>query len=96
MQLVQDIWDEIRSRLQSEKKRLYGAIRSYPTPITGCDEQFNYLLEQRTQLSREWSRLQAVEKQSLAAEDPMAVLVEFVRTSPYLDAEAVIRGARSR
>jgi chorismate mutase len=29
---------------------IYKQIKNYPTPITGCDEQFNYLLEERNRL----------------------------------------------
>ena len=31
-------------------------IRSYPSPITGCDAQFNYLLEQRSLLLAELAK----------------------------------------
>ncbi len=27
-------------------------LEDYPSPITGCDAQYNYLLEQRTMLER--------------------------------------------
>ena len=27
-------------------------LENYPSPITGCDAQYNYLLEQRTMLER--------------------------------------------
>jgi len=45
--------------LEAEKRRLYEAIRNYPTPIAGCDQQFNYLLEQQAQVIAELHRLQA-------------------------------------
>ena len=34
---------EIAARLDT----IYEQIKNYPTPIAGCDEQFNYLLEER-------------------------------------------------
>ena len=37
---------EIATRLDT----IYEQIKSYPTPITGCDEQFNFLLEERDRL----------------------------------------------
>ena len=37
---------EITARLDA----IYGQIMTYPTPIAGCDEQFNYLLEERNRL----------------------------------------------
>lgn len=45
--------------LQSEKQRLYDEIRNYPTPIAGCDQQFNYLLEQQAQIIAELARVRA-------------------------------------
>ena len=45
------------ARLQAEGKRIQEEISSYPTPIAGCDEQFNYLLERRSQIRRELALL---------------------------------------
>jgi hypothetical protein len=45
--------------LVAEKQRLYQEIRNYPTPIAGCDQQFNYLLEQQASVSAELGRIQA-------------------------------------
>ena len=52
-----------RVRLEAERKRIQAEISSYPAPIAGCDEQFNYLLERRSQVRRELARL--VEEESL-------------------------------
>lgn len=46
-----------RARLEAERERIREEISSYPAPIAGCDEQFNYLLERRTQVRRELARL---------------------------------------
>ncbi len=46
-----------RDRLEAERKRIQAEISSYPAPIAGCDEQFNYLLERRSQVRRELARL---------------------------------------
>ncbi|MCY4081148.1 MAG: hypothetical protein OXF54_12965 [Caldilineaceae bacterium] len=46
-----------RARLEAERERIREEISSYPTPIAGCDEQFNYLLERRAQVRRELARL---------------------------------------
>jgi hypothetical protein len=48
---------EIVRRLEAEKQRLYDEIRSYPTPIAGCDQQFNYLLEQQARVIAELRRV---------------------------------------
>lgn len=59
--------DDLRDReafLATEKQRLYQEIRNYPTPIAGCDQQFNYLLEQQAAVVAELRRIRA----SLAVE----------------------------
>jgi hypothetical protein len=43
--------------LEAERQRLYEEIRNYPAPIAGCDEQFNYLLEQQARVVRELNRV---------------------------------------
>jgi hypothetical protein len=45
--------------LEAEKRRLYEEIRNYPTPIAGCDQQFNYLLEQQARTVAELNRIRA-------------------------------------
>ena len=45
--------EETRTEKQEISARLdaiYEQIKTYPTPITGCDEQFDYLLEERNRL----------------------------------------------
>ena len=46
-----------KERLRIEKQEtaarldtIYEQIKNYPTPITGCDEQFNFLLTERHRL----------------------------------------------
>ena len=51
-----------RARLEAERKRIQAEISAYPAPIAGCDEQFNYLLERRSQVRRELARLVAEER----------------------------------
>ena len=36
-----------RSELECARKSLNDDISNYPTPISGCDAQFNYLLAER-------------------------------------------------
>ncbi len=43
---------EIQQILEKRLEEIFLEIRSYPSPIAGCDQQFNFLLEQRGQLSR--------------------------------------------
>ena len=46
-------------QLEFEKRRFYEEIRNYPTPITACDQQFNYLLEQQARVTAELSRVRS-------------------------------------
>ena len=52
----------LHSRLQAENRRIQSEISRYPTPIAGCDQQFNYLLERRTQIQCELARLAEAEQ----------------------------------
>ena len=52
---------EIAARL----KIIYEQIKNYPTPRAGCDEQFNFLLEERDRLR---NLLATVKKQSVTVE----------------------------
>ncbi|MGD9721593.1 MAG: hypothetical protein AB7O59_06105 [Pirellulales bacterium] len=47
------------AKLDAERLRLYAEIRNYPTPIAGCDQQFNYLLEQQARVNGELARVRA-------------------------------------
>jgi len=44
--------------LQTARKCLRSEIAEYPTPISGCDEQFNRLLSDRTRIA---NAIQALE-----------------------------------
>jgi len=43
--------------LETEKRRINEEIRNYPTPIAGCDAQFNSLLEEQAKIVQELDRL---------------------------------------
>ena len=43
---------ETEEELKQELERVNTEIGNYPSPITGCDEQFNYLLEKRSEMER--------------------------------------------
>ena len=43
---------ETSENLHEELRKLNEKIGNYPSPITGCDEQFNYLLEMRSKMER--------------------------------------------
>ena len=50
-------WSRLRDHLRSLTRAIQDEIRNYPTPIAGCDQQFNYLLEKRDQLIEQTSRI---------------------------------------
>lgn len=91
---VKSAWDEIRTELENEKARVYEQIGHYPSPIAGCDQQFNHLLEKQRQIVHELARLNEAENESLTAADPIKVIDEFIRSSPYIDSvtEQTIKG----
>ncbi len=84
---ARSIWADVLNCLQTEKKRLYDEIRHYPTPITACDQQFNYLLEQQACISGELTRLHKAIAETDSPEDPLAAVGEFVESSECIDAE---------
>ena len=48
---------EKRLALERERDRIFERIRSYPSPVTACDEQFDSLLEERDRIARELTRV---------------------------------------
>jgi hypothetical protein len=50
-------WLRLQDHLQSLTRALQDEIRTYPTPIAGCDQQFNYLLQKKRQLIGETCRI---------------------------------------
>ncbi|MEX0678269.1 MAG: hypothetical protein WD063_14405 [Pirellulales bacterium] len=86
--LIESVWREIKIELEGAKSRIYEEIRSYPPPITACDEQFDRLLEEREKISRELERMRDVSDASLAERNPLRLIDEFLRSSIYIGAEA--------
>ena len=50
-------WQQVQDQLTARRIALNEEIAAYPGPITGCDAQFNHLLELRTGLNAEITRL---------------------------------------
>lgn len=50
-------WSRLQDHVRNLTRALQEEIRTYPTPIAGCDQQFNYLLEKKRQLIDESSRI---------------------------------------
>ena len=92
--LLASVWDDIRSHLDRERARIFEVIRNYPTPIPNCDQDFNHLLEERSRMSQELDRVDALSKESIArgSREPVD---EFIRSSAFIDDE-VRKAIRSR
>ena len=48
-----------RAELLAAHRLISGEIRDYPTPISGCDAQFNHLLAERQRISGAMAQLEA-------------------------------------
>ena len=84
---VKTVWGKIRTQLEDEKARRYTEIGNYPTPIAGCDQQFNHLLQEHREVLRELARLTKAEAESLTADDPNQVVETFIQSSSYINSE---------
>ena len=90
-ELITSAWEPIERSLESRKQQLYDQIKNYPTPITACDLQFNYLLEQQAATSQELSRMHKAFQESLAGGDAIEIIHKFVRSSSCFDDEAAAK-----
>lgn len=83
-EVINSVYLLIRHQLELKRDQVYDEIRSYTPPIPACDVQFNTLLETRSSVARELSRLNSLEKQSLRWHEQMPLLTEFITTSTCL------------
>ena len=75
-----DNWEDLREALEARRKEINEEISSYPPPITGCDAQFNHLLEARQNLNRELGRLQ----DEMAKDTGAPAIAAFAESCPFL------------
>ena len=85
--IANSLRSEIASCLELCKQRIFEEIRHYPTPITACDQQFNYLLEVQANISGELRRLRGLFDELPTGGDAIGLIEEFVRSSSCLDDE---------
>lgn len=74
-------WRALHDQLESRQTRIVETIRDYPPPITGCDAQFDHLLEQRDGISRELKRLKK-------ARERRGPVEAFIATSNWIEGDA--------
>ena len=86
-EIAEFVWKQIRIVLEKERDRIYQEIRGYPPPISACDEQFNYLLEQRAQVSRELARMNEATRTPLPLMACSKLLDELVASSDLIAGE---------
>lgn len=79
------LWAEIAQCLEDQKARLFDQIRSYPTPITACDQQFDCLLEEQAKVAGELARMRRVVSEASHG-DSIDAIEAFVRACPCIDA----------
>ena len=48
-----DALEHLRRHTDAARVRIHQEIAAYPAPIPACDAQFNYLLEQRSNISQQ-------------------------------------------
>lgn len=71
----------LREHLWRLKAPIDRQIREYPTPIAGCDAQFNHLLDERRRLARDLNRLDEIEEKAPA--EQRQALEAFVNESSH-------------
>lgn len=80
------LWRAACAHLESVRTRVLEELRAYPPPITACDAQFNYLLEQRDAASEELARLEAISGSDLTAAECARAVREAIIGSRVIDA----------
>ena len=85
-------WTDLKTYLEHKQAEVQAEIEQYPAPIPACDQQFNYLLEQRGLLRQELYRVVDLNE----ANASVHALNEFVTRSPLLQLEDVERFANDQ
>lgn len=72
-------WQGVQDQLTEQRATLNQEIAVYPGPITGCDAQFNHMLELRSGLN---AQLVLLTRMSAGAD--ARTLKQFVESCPFL------------
>ena len=80
-------WTELEGHLENARRSILAEIRNYPPPIAACDQQFNYLLEQRDRIAGELSRLASLRRNDSTSQTDLKALVDFVNASDCIAPE---------
>lgn len=68
---------QVRAHLEQRRLALADEMRNYPSPIPGCDQQFNWLLDQHHRVRRQLQELDALCSSAAGVEDLAAKLRAF-------------------
>lgn len=85
--VVEPIRAALQNHLESIKRSISEEIRAYPLPIPGCDVHYNQLLEDRSRVSRELSKLDGLFDDGPPAQDHLSAMSVFVTSSIYFNIE---------
>ena len=95
---VDRVRQQARAVLEGLRRSTSEEIHNYPSPIAGCDQQFNHLLEQRTGIAAELQRLARIGAERAQAAEYARELDDFLGSCAYLDErtrQALRAGLRS-
>ncbi len=82
---VESAWLVIQACLETKKDALSTEIRSYPPPVPACDQQFNYLLAERSRITQALNQLNTLTRQSQMHPNPEKTVEQFIQSSPDID-----------
>ncbi len=88
--------EKIRAHLELRRDQLCREIGDCPPPRPACDVHFNRLLEERSLVFQELTRLDALLGANLSRGQLAARLREFVSASPAIDEAAMLGLVKSR
>ena len=78
---IQQFCEDIRTLLENKKNNVVAEMRNYPTPVAGCDAQFNYLVEQRDMLLRDLSHLNTICQSDVAQASKIQLIHDLLQSA---------------
>ena len=84
---LHSVGEQVRAALESARNRIRQEIKDYPRPVAGCDQQFNYLLEERMRIAQELAQLDEIRVQT-DDESSIRRILDFVDSTQYIDHDA--------
>lgn len=88
--LVRELTNLI-THFEKQRIRLNEEIGNYPAPIPACDAQFNYLLDERSRISAELRRIDALISKSRSGTIGPEIVEELGRLSKRIDKDPADR-----